>query len=216
MARADREQQMITVAEQVFAERGYHAASMDEIAQQVGVSKPMLYEYFGSKEGLLRACILRARTELREVTQRAVAEAPTLRDLLWQGVAAFFRFADTHARAWRVLRQETALAGTSGAEEIETFRSQQNAFTAGLLATYLPAAAEWEVVAYAELLGGACERLAIWREGRPEVTPEQATDMLMDVVWTGLEGLLERQTPVPAQVSDSFKTREAGASTVSG
>jgi AcrR family transcriptional regulator len=47
---AERKQQILSVAEQVFAERGYHAASMDDIAEMVGVSKPMLYEYFGSKK----------------------------------------------------------------------------------------------------------------------------------------------------------------------
>src|SRR6266545_370487 len=64
MSRADRERQMLAVAEQVFAERGYRAASMDDIAERVGVSKPMLYEYFGSKDGLMRATIAHNRAAL--------------------------------------------------------------------------------------------------------------------------------------------------------
>ena len=53
MPRADRERQMLAVAERVFAERGFRSASMDEIAELVGVTKPMLYAYFGSKDGLV-------------------------------------------------------------------------------------------------------------------------------------------------------------------
>ncbi|MGH3746792.1 MAG: helix-turn-helix domain-containing protein, partial [Micromonosporaceae bacterium] len=64
MPRADRERQMLAVAEQVFAERGYRDASMDEIAGRVGVTKPMLYAYFGSKEGLLLATIVKFGTDL--------------------------------------------------------------------------------------------------------------------------------------------------------
>src|SRR5687767_14290304 len=69
--RVERQQQMLDVAARVFAERGYHAASMDEIAAEVGVSKPMLYAYFDSKEGLYLACIDRAGQDLLESMRRA-------------------------------------------------------------------------------------------------------------------------------------------------
>ncbi len=61
MPRAEREQLILDVAGQRFASDGYHAASMDEIAAAAGVSKPMLYAYFGSKEGLYVAYIDRDR-----------------------------------------------------------------------------------------------------------------------------------------------------------
>ena len=50
--RTVREPQILEVAGRVFAARGYHAASMEEIAGQAGVTKPLVYAYFGSKEGL--------------------------------------------------------------------------------------------------------------------------------------------------------------------
>jgi AcrR family transcriptional regulator len=51
MPRAEREQVILEVAGAIFARGDYHSAAMDEIAEQAGVSKPMLYAYFGSKEG---------------------------------------------------------------------------------------------------------------------------------------------------------------------
>src|SRR5213079_2294618 len=62
--RAVREEQMLGVAGDVFAERGFHAASMDEIADRADISKPMLYAYFGSKEGLYSAYVERAGADL--------------------------------------------------------------------------------------------------------------------------------------------------------
>ena len=57
MPRAEREQRMLDAAGRAFARDGYHAASMDEIARAAGISKPMLYNYFGSKEGLYVAYV---------------------------------------------------------------------------------------------------------------------------------------------------------------
>src|SRR3954453_17192996 len=100
MTRAGRERQMLDVAEEVFAEQGYGVASMEDIAVRVGLSKPMLYEYFGSKEGLLLAAIARARTELREVTERAVSRAESAEDVLRSGYHAYFAFNEAHKRSW--------------------------------------------------------------------------------------------------------------------
>ena len=59
-----REPQILEVAGQVFAARGYHAASMEEIAARADVTKPMVYSYFGSKERLYLAYIERSGREL--------------------------------------------------------------------------------------------------------------------------------------------------------
>ena len=73
MPREQRERLILDVAGQVFARAGYESASMDEIAEEAGVSKPMLYAYFRSKEGLYLAYIERAGGELIE---RLVGAAP--------------------------------------------------------------------------------------------------------------------------------------------
>jgi AcrR family transcriptional regulator len=65
MPRAQREQLILDVAGVVFAREGYYSASMDEIASLADVSKPMLYAYFDSKEGLYVAYVDRTGRELR-------------------------------------------------------------------------------------------------------------------------------------------------------
>jgi AcrR family transcriptional regulator len=188
MSRADRERQMLDVAEEVFAERGYGAVSMEEIAERVGLSKPMLYEYFGSKEGLLLAVIRRARGELREATERAVGAAGTPEEMLRRGYVAYFRFNEAHRRAWLVLLQESMLL-RGAAEEIEAIRRQQSEMMVGLLARHLPDRPRHALEAYAESMIGACERMALWRARTAEITPEEAATHLMDLTWTGLAAL---------------------------
>lgn len=187
MSRADRERQMLDVAEEVFAEQGYASVSMEEIAVRVGVSKPMLYEYFGSKEGLLLATIARARGELGEVTARAVAEAGSAEDKLYSGYLAYFRFNEAHRRAWLVLLQEPVLGGA--AEEIEATRRQQTDLIISQMESLVPGRPRRALEAYAEIIVGACERLALWRMRNPDVTVEDAARHMMDLTWNGLAPL---------------------------
>jgi len=186
MPRADRMRQMIEVAEQVFSARGYAAASMDEIAELVGVSKPMLYEYFNSKEGLLLACIRESRAVLREVTEQATVGAADAEDALRRGLLAFFVFIRERRQAWSLLRHEMVLIGTSAADEVEETRRQQTDLIAALMSGHFDNGDELRAEAAAEFVVGACERLAIWCERHEEVSPELATGYAMDVLWSGL------------------------------
>src|SRR5439155_12543670 len=88
--RAEREQQMLEAADRVFARRGYQASSMDEIAAEVGITKPMLYAYFGSKEGLYLASVQRAGEMLAQRLRDSARGGPAER--LEAGVHAFFSF----------------------------------------------------------------------------------------------------------------------------
>jgi AcrR family transcriptional regulator len=186
MPRADREQQMLDVAERAFAERGYQGVSMDDIAEQVGVTKPMLYEYFGSKEGLLLACMARSRAELYDRTRAAMDGAADPKDMLWRGLVAYFEFVDAHAQAYAVLAQEPKVLPAATVEALETTRRQQADLISPLLNAFAPGVPAATVEAYAEMIIGACERLGLWRLRHPEVTAEGAARHMMNFSWYGL------------------------------
>lgn len=77
MPRAEREQRLLDAGERAFAAAGYHAASVEEIAAAAGVTAPMIYAYFGSKEGLLVAGMQRAYERCVErVVEAAEADGP--------------------------------------------------------------------------------------------------------------------------------------------
>jgi AcrR family transcriptional regulator len=192
MPRADREQQMMTVAEAVFAEHGYSASSMDEIAERVGVSKPMLYEYFGSKEGLLVACLRQVRSELYDLTAESVIGTQSAEEALRKGLVTFFRFTDDHRRSWDLLlRTEAAVVGPAAVAEIEAIRQEQTKLHTAVFSTYMPGADPRALEAAAEILVGACERLSVWYVRHDDVTPEEAAEHIMRMTWFGLREEVE-------------------------
>ncbi|TDC59393.1 TetR/AcrR family transcriptional regulator, partial [Actinomadura sp. GC306] len=178
--------QMLDVAEEVFGERGYQATSMDEIAERCGVSKPMLYEYFGSKDGLLVACVGRSKAELLDVTQKAMAGAVTPRDILWRGMVAYFEFMEAHGKSYGMLMSEPMAASAQTIEAVESTRRQQSTLIAGVLATFAPSAPAAAIDAYTEIIIGASERLAQWRARRPEMSAQDAARHMTDFCWHGL------------------------------
>ncbi|MFI0367706.1 TetR/AcrR family transcriptional regulator [Actinomadura sp. 1N219] len=190
MSRAERERQMLDVAEEVFGERGYQATSMDEIAERCGVSKPMLYEYFGSKDGLLVACVSRSKAELFDVTQKAMAGASDPKDILWRGMAAYFSFVDAHSRSFSMLLREPLSAPPSAVEAVEATRRQQSALIAGALSTFAPGAPAAVIDAFTQIIMGGSERLAHWQTQRPEVSAEDAARHMTDFCWNGLSPYL--------------------------
>jgi len=181
LPRAERERQILDAARDVFAERGFQNASMDAVADRVGVTKPVLYTHFGSKEGLLLALLARARAELLDVTTAAAASADNSEDVLRRGTLAFFTYVETKP-AFSLLCAESGVGG----DVLEGIRAQQTDFVATLLAAQFPNGAAQQLMGWAHVVVGACERLANWRAKDPTVTAQQATDYLMDLIWTGL------------------------------
>src|SRR5918992_2726204 len=159
--RAVREAQMVAAAERLFAERGYHGVSMDAIAAATGISKPMLYDYFGSKEGLFLACVERARGRLFDPGATAVREGDGAEASLRAGIEAFLVFANEQRETWTVLFGEGGRFGEAAA----SIRAEQ----AGLIAQLLRELPGWtrepdaeELDAMAHAFVGAAEAIAFW------------------------------------------------------
>ena len=111
VARADREEQIVEVAGQVFGERGFALASVSEIADRAGISKPLIYNYFGSKEGLLVACLQRGGQVLTEEMERtaALGEVGIARAVIT--LDGVYRVLEPHPWIWR-LHNDPTLAST--------------------------------------------------------------------------------------------------------
>ena len=197
LPRAVREQQMLDAAVKVFSRRGFHAASMDEIAEDAGISKPMVYAYLGTKEELFVACLHREGTRMMQAIAGAAAPDLPADERLWRGLRAFFGFVGAHRDGWAVLyrqaRGEQPFAG-----ELATMRTRLVEVVAGMLDHALRAdgreitAVDLEVVAYA--LVGATESLADWLADHPEADPEKTATRMMNVAWLGAAQLLHGVT----------------------
>ena len=187
---------MLAVAEEVFTERGYLASSMDEIADRVGVSKPMLYEYFGSKEGLLVACTRKVRAELLRVTTTTAMRGGTPAEMLRSGLIAYFDYVRLHGRAWTLLRTEGAFASPEANAEVEASRAEHTKVIVASLSRYMSSpVAIASLEPMAELIVGGTERLAVWCQSHPEVSAEQAADLVMRLARGALADVLSDTSP---------------------
>ncbi|MFI9809315.1 TetR/AcrR family transcriptional regulator [Streptomyces sp. NPDC052301] len=196
MPRAVREQQMLDAAVQIFGQRGYMAASMDEIAELAGVSKPLVYLYLNSKEDLFTACIRREATALTAAVRAAVRPDLPADRRLWAGLQAFFAHTAAHPDAWSVLHLQARTHGDPFAAEVAAMREEIVAFVTRLVAVAArdahrdPDLPEHEVAGLAEALVGAAESLAAWANATPGITARQAAATLMNFAWSGLGNLM--------------------------
>lgn len=195
MPRAERARQLLGVAEEVFTEQGVQAASMDDIAARGGVTKPILYDHFGSKDGLLAAVIERAGLELHEATRAAAAAARTPEDALARGLRAYFEFIARHGRGWAALLAGGALARGPAAAAIEEIRARQAELIAAVIETEIPSCDHHRALVYANAIVGACERLSQIAASDPSLTPAELGASLTELVWSGFRGILERDRP---------------------
>jgi AcrR family transcriptional regulator len=196
LSRDDRMEQTLAAAHNLFAERGYAAVTMDEIAAAIGVTKPLLYNYFGNKERLYIACLEKAGDALIATIVDSVELTANPGDALGAGVRAFFSFLDTDRSAWAVLFDETLPHGGEVFDRVAAYRGQIVELVSASLLAQLPErsrkGAKLEVEALSTALLGASEALARWWLRTEAISAEDAAELLISTVEPGLRN---RSTP---------------------
>ncbi len=180
---------MLDAAERVFAQLGFHAASMDAIAAEAGISKPMLYNYFGSKQGIYMAYLSRAGRELLTRLQAADLPDGSLAERLDAGAHAFFAFVDEHRGGWRVLREEMVRQDETVGGQVASLRTAVTALMSELLVDEAGVAEE-RVDAFAHALTGAGESLADWWLEHPDAPVDMLVATLTAMARPAVRGLI--------------------------
>lgn len=183
-------EQALVAAHALFAERGYADVTMDEVAAAVGVTKPLLYNYFGNKERLYIACMERSGEALVKTILETVGDASSPSEALNEGLRAFFAFLDADRAAWAVLFDETLPQSGEVAERVAEYRGRLNSLVAESLLAQLPArrhaTAQIEVEALSAALLGAAEALARWWLRTGATTASEAAELLIATIEPGL------------------------------
>src|ERR1700712_345869 len=166
-----REPQILTLAEELFAERGYEATSMDELARRAGISKPVIYGLVGNKEALFLRCFEHSGQELDARIVAAGTEFEgDLEGEIRATARAFFEFIDEHELAWAMLFSLDTGGRTN--KSVGEIRKRQAQFAAERIVqralesgkTLDPLRAN----AVAALMNGGYEALATWRRDHPD------------------------------------------------
>lgn len=113
LSASERRAQLIDVGRAVFAKKGFEATSMEEIADRAKVSKPIVYEHFGGKEGLYAVVVDREMDYVvRRISEAIASGSP--RERIERATLAFLTYVRDHPDGFAVLSQDSPLSATRG------------------------------------------------------------------------------------------------------
>lgn len=190
MTGAQRRLQLIEVARGLFAERGFEGTSIEEIAQRAGVSKPIVYEHFGGKEGLYAVVVDREMETLLEMVTSSLSKNRSLYRIQ-QGALALLTYMEERTDGFRILVRGDSAAST---DETATYSSLLNdaiSQVEHILAGdferrgFDPALAPL----YAQALVGMVSVTAQWWLDVREPSKEVVAAHLVNLCWNGLTRL---------------------------
>jgi len=185
MTGSQRREQLIVVGRSLFAEKGFEAVSIEEIASSAKVSKPVVYEHFGSKDGLYAVIVDREMTKLMTmITSALTAGHP--RALLEQAGMALFDYIESSTDGFRVLVRDSPVSATTGnfaslildvATQVEYLLA--NEFEARKLNPKL-------APMYAQMLVGMVALTGQWWLDSRKPRKEEVVAHVVNLAWNGL------------------------------
>jgi AcrR family transcriptional regulator len=186
----ERKAQLLAVARRVFGRKGFHGVSMDDVAKEAGVTKPILYDHFSSKEALYLS-LLDVDAEALEERIRSALAAPTgNRERITQSFQAYFDFVDEHAEGFRLLMQETVGTEDEYRSKVGQVRERIFKEVSDLIVRESKGKidrADADTVALG--LVGMVETVARRDPGGPKPARRRAVDTLVRLVWRGITNL---------------------------
>ena len=189
MTGKERREQLLDVGRSLFAAKGFEGTSVEEIAATAGVSKPVVYEHFGGKEGLYAVVVDREVERLLSSMTAALTATDRSRELLEQAALALLDYVESSSDGFRILVRDSPVASSTG-----TFASIMSDVGTQvehiLVAEFASRGYEQESAPlYAQMLVGMVALTGQWwldvrKPGKAEVAAH-----LVNLAWNGLSGL---------------------------
>jgi AcrR family transcriptional regulator len=175
---------IVEAAGRLFGERGYEATRLDDVAAAAGVTKPILYRHFDSKQALYLALLERHRDDLGSFAGAIPPQGPP-EERLRIVLELWFAYVEAHSYAWKMLFRDT-----SGGPEIQDFRLEVHARARAVLVEMIRSLSEVpiprrELEPLAELMSMGMASLVLWWMDNPGASREAIVDA-MSRVWAGL------------------------------
>ena len=189
MTGAQRREQLLDVGRALFAEKGYDATSVEEIAAQAGVSKPVVYEHFGGKEGLYAVVVDREMRFLLEAVTGALTVEAHPREVLEQAALALLTYIETSTDGFRILVRDSPVAQSTGS--FASLISEATTQVEHLLAEQFTARGFEPRTApiYAQMLVGMVAMTGQWWLDARKPKKAEVAAHLVNLAWNGLSGM---------------------------
>ncbi len=194
LSSAERRERILEAAVRTFARAGYAGASMNRIAAAAGVTKPVLYDHYASKQDLYVAVLEAIRDDLLSRGKVISQRRSSPEDRFRAAVGEFFRAVADRPEAIRVLLH----VPQADAAAASLWRRVQEGATAGiaaLLSTIWRSREDWECAAAAEFIKAGLHALAEWSTQHPELDQDDLVSVVMQTAWTGVGHPRRRKLP---------------------
>ena len=193
MTSAERREQLITIARGLFAQKGYEATSVEEIAARAEVSKPVVYEHFGGKEGLYAVVVDREVRALLDGVTGALT-AGRAHELVEQAALALLDYIENNSDGFRILVRDSPVGSSTGS--FISILSDVGTRVEHILAEEFKRRGldPKNAPMYAQMLVGMVALTGQWwLDARKPKKPDVAAH-LVNLAWNGLSGLEAKPT----------------------
>jgi AcrR family transcriptional regulator len=194
LTKDERRARILSAAARVFAERGYEAVSVDEVADAAGISKPVIYDHFESKRDLHISLLDSHAQEMLEFMTERVVTGKTSEEQLALGLDAFLEFVESHPYAWRLIFRDPTAAD---AQIVQAYERIQRRATEAIVALTAPQPGathqskiidpDTEADLLAQMLKTAANGVAAWWYEHRDVPREALVEAMMGFAWLGME-----------------------------
>jgi len=189
MTGKERREQLLDIGRRLFAERGFEGTSIEEVAAQAGVSKPVVYEHFGGKEGLYAVVVDREVERLLTMATGLLLDGANTREKFEAAAVALFRYIDENADGFRILVRDSNPG--SGTGTYGTLLSDIAGQVEYILADFLDSRGRDPKSApmYAQMLVGMVAFTGQWWLDARKPKLEEVAANMIDLAWNGLSQL---------------------------
>jgi AcrR family transcriptional regulator len=189
MTAGERRRQLIEVGRRVFAERGFDGTTVEDLAAKAKVSKPVVYEHFGGKEGLYAVVVDREVHALLTVITDALSRPAAPRVLVERAALALLDYVESSADGFRILVRDSPVTATTG-----TFSSLLGDVAAQVEHLLADAFAEHGLPRraapmYAQMLVGMVAMTGQWWLDTRRPRKAEVAAHIVNLAWNGLSGL---------------------------
>ncbi len=186
----ERRAQLLEVARRVFGTSGFHSVSMEDVAKEAGITKPILYDHFSSKKDLYLALLDADLADLREKVTEALSSPAGNRERIRRSFQAYFDFVDDQADGFRLLMQETVGAEKYFRERVGSVREEILSDVADLIERESGRTLDRD---HAEIVAlgliGMVENVSQHHPGASPEKRQVAVDTLVALAWRGITEL---------------------------
>lgn len=188
LPRLARRRQLLSAAQEVFVENGYHAAAMDEIADRAGVSKPVLYQHFPGKLELYLALLDLHVDDMVNRCREALAATPENKLRVQATFSAFFDFVSTQGEAFRLVFESDLRNVAPVRQRVERSLQECAEMVSELIQEDTGCTSDEAHLLGVGLVGMAEVSARYWVTTHGSIPKDAAEQLMARLAWRGISG----------------------------